>query len=616
MRRPDRTARRRLAQRGGGGDQERERPRQRRAGETEHARQPRRRRRLSPRARTADRSPSGGAPARDPLRRRGDRRRRQTGRDGHAPRARGDGGDAGERTPRPRRIVTGRRPARRPRPPPRPRHLGPARDRENRESPGDVREGDAKALHRPGVPGHRRRDPERSAGDDRRGDRARSARSPAFRDPCRREACDHALRGARAAAPCRRTELPAGNRPDAPNSRPPGGDRSPAAQRSGLRASRSARRAPRPSLTRLAPGVPPSRHDGAARIRGSSARRLSPSARAAAPVIGKTLGEYELLATDGAARRGRLRLANGTVETPAFMPVGTVATVKGLTPADLRDVDAEIVLANTYHLWLRPGRETIVAAGGLHRFMAWDRPILTDSGGFQVFSLESRRTVDDDGVTFRSHLDGSEHRFTPENVVAFQEDLGVDIAMTLDVCVKLPAERKELETAAQRRRMAPRHDAALRHRPGRRRRNAPGAERARAGRTRSPRLCDRRPLGRRIARGDGPFGLLHGGAPPPAKAPLSDGRRDDLRPDPRHRRGDRYVRLRLSDALRADRARNHPRRRTQYDERALRARFRPARSDLPLHGVPNVFARLHRASLPLRGDARPAPALSTQSGPP
>ena len=167
-------------------------------------------------------------------------------------------------------------------------------------------------------------------------------------------------------------------------------------------------------------------------------------------MIGKTLGEYELLATDGAARRGRLRLANGTVETPAFMPVGTVATVKGLTPADLRDVDAEIVLANTYHLWLRPGRETIVAAGGLHRFMAWDRPILTDSGGFQVFSLESRRTVDDDGVTFRSHLDGSEHRFTPENVVAFQEDLGVDIAMTLDVCVKLPAERKELETAVRR----------------------------------------------------------------------------------------------------------------------------------------------------------------------
>ncbi len=167
-------------------------------------------------------------------------------------------------------------------------------------------------------------------------------------------------------------------------------------------------------------------------------------------MIGKALGDYELLGTDLAARRGRLTLAHGTVETPAFMPVGTVATVKGLTPADLRDVRAEIVLANTYHLWLRPGRDVIVAAGGLHRFMGWDRPILTDSGGFQVFSLESRRKLDDDGVTFRSHVDGSEHRFTPENVLAFQEDLGVDVAMALDVCVKLPAERAELEAAVRR----------------------------------------------------------------------------------------------------------------------------------------------------------------------
>ncbi len=121
------------------------------------------------------------------------------------------------------------------------------------------------------------------------------------------------------------------------------------------------------------------------------------------------------------------------------MPVGTIATVKGLSPRDLREAGAQIVLSNTYHLWLRPGRDTIVAAGGLHRFMAWDRPILTDSGGFQVFSLESRRRLDDDGVTFRSHIDGSTHRFTPENVLAFQEDLGVDIAMMLDECIKLPA---------------------------------------------------------------------------------------------------------------------------------------------------------------------------------
>ncbi len=126
------------------------------------------------------------------------------------------------------------------------------------------------------------------------------------------------------------------------------------------------------------------------------------------------------------------------------MPVGTAATVKGLTPAELREARTQIVLANTYHLWLRPGREAIVAAGGLHRFMAWDGPILTDSGGFQIFSLEGRRKLDDDGVTFASHLDGSEHRFTPEGVVAFQEAIGSDVAMLLDVCVRLPASREAL----------------------------------------------------------------------------------------------------------------------------------------------------------------------------
>jgi len=159
---------------------------------------------------------------------------------------------------------------------------------------------------------------------------------------------------------------------------------------------------------------------------------------------------FALHATAGAARRGTLKLAHGPVETPAFMPVGTAATVKGLTPDDLRALGAQIILSNTYHLWLRPGRETIVAMGGLHRFMAWDRNILTDSGGFQVFSLESRRKLDDDGVTFQSHLDGSTHRFTPENVVGFQEALGVDIAMMLDICVKLPASLGEVEASVRR----------------------------------------------------------------------------------------------------------------------------------------------------------------------
>src|SRR5579862_1453619 len=158
---------------------------------------------------------------------------------------------------------------------------------------------------------------------------------------------------------------------------------------------------------------------------------------------------FELKATAASARRATLHLAHGIVETPCFMPVGTAATVKGLTPQELREAHAQIVLANTYHLWLRPGLATIEAAGGLHRFMAWDGPILTDSGGFQVFSLESRRKLDDDGVTFRSHVDGSEHRFTPENVIAFQEAIGVDIAMVLDVCVKLPATRDQLEESVR-----------------------------------------------------------------------------------------------------------------------------------------------------------------------
>ncbi len=161
-------------------------------------------------------------------------------------------------------------------------------------------------------------------------------------------------------------------------------------------------------------------------------------------------GVFSLTATAGEARAGVLATAHGDVATPCFMPVGTIANVKLLEPRDLHELGARIVLANTYHLWLRPGRETIELAGGLHRFMAWDGPILTDSGGYQVFSLESQRSIDDDGVTFRSHLDGSAHRFTPENVVAFQEALGVDIAMAFDECVKLPAEREAVEAAVRR----------------------------------------------------------------------------------------------------------------------------------------------------------------------
>ncbi|MGB8908170.1 MAG: tRNA guanosine(34) transglycosylase Tgt [Candidatus Cybelea sp.] len=175
---------------------------------------------------------------------------------------------------------------------------------------------------------------------------------------------------------------------------------------------------------------------------------------------------FTLLSRDGNARRGRLQLAHGEVETPCFMPVGTAATVKGVTPAELREARTQIVLANTYHLWLRPGIGPIESAGGLHRFMAWDRPILTDSGGFQVFSLESRRRLDDNGVTFASHLDGSEHRFTPENVVAFQQRIGSDVAMVLDVCVKLPASREQLEESVRLTSTWARRSAAAPNRAG------------------------------------------------------------------------------------------------------------------------------------------------------
>ncbi|MBV9277817.1 MAG: tRNA guanosine(34) transglycosylase Tgt [Candidatus Eremiobacteraeota bacterium] len=156
---------------------------------------------------------------------------------------------------------------------------------------------------------------------------------------------------------------------------------------------------------------------------------------------------FAIAAQDRSARRGLLQTTHGAVETPAFMPVGTAATVKALTPSDLRDIGTQIVLANAYHLWLRPGVEVIERAGGLHTFMAWSGPILMDSGGFQVFSLESRRKIDADGVTFASHLDGTTHRFTPESVTAFEERIGVDIGMVLDVCVKLPAGDEELRSA-------------------------------------------------------------------------------------------------------------------------------------------------------------------------
>ncbi|MGA2052227.1 MAG: tRNA guanosine(34) transglycosylase Tgt [Opitutales bacterium] len=158
---------------------------------------------------------------------------------------------------------------------------------------------------------------------------------------------------------------------------------------------------------------------------------------------------FELLVS-GNARRGRLRTAHGMVETPAFMPVGTQGTVKALTPVQLREVGAQIILGNTYHLNLRPGPELIRELGGLHAFMAWDGPILTDSGGFQVFSLTKLRKITDAGVAFRSHLDGAEVFLGPRECMEIQAALGTDIAMVLDECPPWPVAREEVRAAVDR----------------------------------------------------------------------------------------------------------------------------------------------------------------------
>ncbi len=165
-----------------------------------------------------------------------------------------------------------------------------------------------------------------------------------------------------------------------------------------------------------------------------------------------TKNSFALLHQDGAtqARRGRLSTRRGEVDTPMFMPVGTQGTVKGVLPETLVEIGAQIILGNTYHLFLRPGHERIRRLGGLHRFMNWSRPILTDSGGFQVFSLGDLRRIDEDGVRFQSHLDGSSHLLTPEISVAVQEALGSDIIMAFDECIPYPATRDYVAASTAR----------------------------------------------------------------------------------------------------------------------------------------------------------------------
>jgi queuine tRNA-ribosyltransferase len=159
--------------------------------------------------------------------------------------------------------------------------------------------------------------------------------------------------------------------------------------------------------------------------------------------------KFELLAEDGNARAGIFHTPHGDIPTPIFAPVGTQATVKALTNRQLEELDTPLILANTYHLYLRPGDDLIAELGGLHKFMAWDSPILTDSGGFQVFSLSDMNKIDEDGVTFKSYLDGSVHRFTPESSIKIQENLGADIIMAFDECAN-PYDRQYSEDAMQR----------------------------------------------------------------------------------------------------------------------------------------------------------------------
>jgi queuine tRNA-ribosyltransferase len=176
---------------------------------------------------------------------------------------------------------------------------------------------------------------------------------------------------------------------------------------------------------------------------------------------------FELLATDGRARRGRVHTAHGTIETPAFMPVGTAATVKAMTSDMVRATGAEIVLGNTYHLMIRPGAERIAGLGGLHRFMDWPGPILTDSGGFQVMSLQGLRRIDDHAVTFASHLDGKRFELTPERSIEIQDLLDSTVTMVLDQCVPADSVEKEVVTAMERSlRWAERSRSAFRQREG------------------------------------------------------------------------------------------------------------------------------------------------------
>jgi queuine tRNA-ribosyltransferase len=294
---------------------------------------------------------------------------------------------------------------------------------------------------------------------------------------------------------------------------------------------------------------------------------------------------YRNIATDGAARAGAITTAHGEIETPVFMPVGTAGTVKAMTADAVRATGALIVLGNTYHLMLRPGAERIAALGGLHRFMDWPGPILTDSGGFQIMSLAKLRKLDADGVTFQSHIDGARHRLTPARSIAIQHLLDATITMALDECTPFPATHDQADASMQlSMRWAAASKQAFVARPGYglfgivQGSIYPDLRQA-SVEALSEIGFDGYAIGG-LAVGEGQADDARGAGhhrPAPAARPaaLSDGRRHAGRPDRRGAARHRHVRLRDPDPRRPHRARLHHRRHPQSAQRPVRRRCRP-----------------------------------------
>ena len=305
------------------------------------------------------------------------------------------------------------------------------------------------------------------------------------------------------------------------------------------------------------------------------------------------------------------------------MPVGTAATVKAMIPDAVAATGARIVLGNTYHLMLRPGAERIASFGGLHRFMNWPHAILTDSGGFQVMSLAALRKITEEGVAFRSHLDGSRHLLTPERSVEVQRLLGADITMAFDECTPFPAERAQVEASMElSMRWAARSHAALstaprirdfRNRTGRRasRSARPISVASRRGGLR--RLCDRRAGHRRGPKHDIRDGRGDHPASAAEPAALSDGGRQARRHSRSGQARGRHVRLRPADPFRAHRAGLHARRHAEPAQRPSRRRFRAARSAMPLPGLHRLQPCVSASSDQGGRDPRKHAADATQS---